>query len=220
MARIRSIHPEACDSEKLADLSDAAERLFWRLQTHCDDEGRCDDDPRIIRARCATLLDWTNDTVDGLLDEMAAVGLIVRYEVAGRRYLEVQQWPRFQSPQRPTKGARPGPDGRYSDPVRRGKAASPQAVGRVEPVDETRRGQVADASDTGDSRVTAGGERIGEDGRPPTGVGGSRGEGGTRPRGGRPRPFSEDRTAAPHSTVTALHSKLAEAEAKYGQVQQ
>lgn len=181
MARIRSIHPDACDSEKLAELSDAAERLFWRLQTHCDDEGRCDDDPRIIRARCATLLDWSTSDVDALLRELHDEGLIWRYTVAGRAYIEVDQWSRFQSPQRPTRGVRPDRMGVFSKPVRRGKAASPDAVGRVEPVDKTRRGQTPDASDSAVSRVTAGGERIGTGEEPPEGGGGSRGEGETDP---------------------------------------
>lgn len=209
MARIRSIHPEACDSEKLAELSDGAERLYWRLQTHCDDEGRCDDDPRIIRARCATLLDWSTREVDALIDEMADLGLVVRYEVRGRRYIEVTQWGRFQHPQRPTKGARPGADGVYSDPVRRGKPASPIDVGRVEHVDKPRRGQDMDTSNEVDSRVVAGGERKGLDVEPPKGGGGP-GEGGRFSRKDRKPPFDESYGEAPDPALVAAQNRLAE----------
>ena len=109
MARIRSIPPDACDSEKLAQLSHAAERLFWRFQTHCDDDGRCDDNVRLIAAKCVPLLDWDHSLVDGLLDELEQVGLLVRYEVAGKRYVQVAQWDRFQKPRKPQRGKRRTP---------------------------------------------------------------------------------------------------------------
>ena len=59
-------------------------------------------------------------------------------------------------------------------------------------------------------------EWSGEEGRPPKGGGGSRGEGGNSLRGGRQRPFTED--AAVNPTVARLGAKLAEAEAKFGAV--
>ena len=102
MARIRSIHFNACGSNKLADLSDAAERLWWRMQGHCDDEGRIEDDPRLIRAAAVPLLDWTTDHVDELLGEMADVGLIDRYQADEHRVIQVREWTTYQHPQRPT----------------------------------------------------------------------------------------------------------------------
>lgn len=111
MARIRSIHPDACDSEKLASVSADAERLYWRLQTHCDDRGRCEDNPRLIWARCVPLVDgWTAKKADSALDELAHVGLIDRYRVGGVAYLAVCQWSRFQHPQKLKESGLPSPE--------------------------------------------------------------------------------------------------------------
>ena len=115
MARIRSIHPNACDSRKLALISSDAERLYWRLQTHCDDAGRCEDDPQLIWARCAPLVpDWDAIKVDELLWQLSDHGLIVRYESAtGTRvgqYLWITAWSDYQHPQRPTPSKLPDPE--------------------------------------------------------------------------------------------------------------
>lgn len=110
MARIRSIHPTACGSEKLGLVSSDAERLYWRLQTHLDDEGRCEDNPRLIRGVCAAMIDdWTTTLVDGLLDELANVrsadgsdeGLIVRYQVGRQRVIQAVKFDQYQKPRHP-----------------------------------------------------------------------------------------------------------------------
>lgn len=110
MARIRSIHPEACTSERLASVSAEAERCYWRLQTHCDDEGRAEDHPRLIWAALFPLLEKVGAAdVDKWLQELDLAGLIERYVVDGHRYLAVTQWERFQHPQRPRPSRFPEP---------------------------------------------------------------------------------------------------------------
>lgn len=102
MPRIRSIYPEACRSRKLAALTPAAERCWWRLQTHLDDHGRAEDEPDIFASVLFQVMrDVTPGMVDRWLWEMAEVGLIVRYEVDGTHFLEVVRWSDFQHPQRP-----------------------------------------------------------------------------------------------------------------------
>lgn len=101
MPRIRSIHYDALKSQKLAAASAEAERLYWRMATHCDDEGRAEDDPRLFAAYLFPLNDdITGPTVDGWLAELDHLGLIVRYEVDGRRFLEVTRWKDYQKPNR------------------------------------------------------------------------------------------------------------------------
>ena len=104
MARIRSIKPEACTSEKLGAVSSDAERLFWRLQTHCDDHGRCEDSPRVIYGACCPTIDaWTPALVDDLLWELADIGLVRRYvdDTGTRHLLDVPNWADHQHPQKP-----------------------------------------------------------------------------------------------------------------------
>lgn len=103
MARIRSIHPKACTSRKLAAVSSDAERLYWRLQTHCDDDGRCEDDPRVVWMHCCThIRGWSEDLVDGFLSELQTAGLLHRYDAAGTPAIEVCGWSDFQHPRKPT----------------------------------------------------------------------------------------------------------------------
>jgi hypothetical protein len=93
MARIRSIKPEFWTSESIASLSRDARLLFVGLWNHVDDEGRCKDNPRLIKAAVFPLDDdVTSDTVDGLLDELSSKGRCVFYEVSGQRYLQVVGW--------------------------------------------------------------------------------------------------------------------------------
>lgn len=131
MAKIRSISPNACESVRLGQISDGAERLYWRLQTHCDDAGRAADDPRVIWGQCCIQIEaWTPATVDQHLAELHEIGLIVRYQADGRRYLEVDQFTRFQHPKRPTPSKLPGVPSQGSDttPVPPGEdAAVPSA---------------------------------------------------------------------------------------------
>lgn len=114
MARIRSIHPDACKSRKLARSSGDAERTYFRLQIHCDDEGRVEDETDVLAALMfqAGAPDGEGGTgpvqaeqADRWLAELHAVGLILRYQVAGLRLIQVVGW--RQRPNRPTPSALP-----------------------------------------------------------------------------------------------------------------
>lgn len=119
MARIRSIHPSACTSEKLAKTSGDEERCYWRLQTHCDDEGRAEDHPRLIWAALFPLNeDVGPQDVDKWLQGLHDLGLICRYEVDGRRYLCVVGWAEKQSPRHPSPSKFPAPPEGYGEPPR------------------------------------------------------------------------------------------------------
>jgi hypothetical protein len=102
MARIRSVHPDICISETMAVVSAELERTFVRLWTHCDDHGRCQDNVHLIKAGIYPLhLDVTPERLDEELDGLVQHGLIVRYEVGFRRYIQISSWSEFQHPNRP-----------------------------------------------------------------------------------------------------------------------
>ena len=101
MSRIRSVHPDICTSETMADLEARYERTFVRLWTHCDDEGRCLDNVRLIKAALYPLHDKvTFEALEQDLAKLTEVGLIVRYEHDGSRLIQVVSWDEFQHPQR------------------------------------------------------------------------------------------------------------------------
>lgn len=124
MARIRSIHPNACTSEKLARANGDEERCYWRLQTHCDDDGRAEDHPRLIWAALFPLNeDVGPEDVDKWLQGLNDIGLIRRYEVDGKRYLCVIGWSEKQSPRHPTPSKFPPPPELYGDPPQHDREA-------------------------------------------------------------------------------------------------
>jgi len=112
MARIRSVKPELCTSETMAEVSAVAERTFIRLWTHCDDEGRCKDNPKLLKAALFPLHDdVTTADVDDHLWELSDCGLIVRYSIAGDPYLHVPSWHEHQKPQKRQVSKLPAPEG-------------------------------------------------------------------------------------------------------------
>lgn len=119
MARIRSVHPDVCLDETLADASPRAERTFMRLWTHLDDEGRCIDNPKLIKAALYPLHDdMAAVDVDDDLTELASLGLIRRYQVAGRAVLcaKPEAWARYQKPRHPSPSKLPAPPDPDSEP--------------------------------------------------------------------------------------------------------
>jgi hypothetical protein len=91
MARIRSIKPEFFTSLTIADLTSEQRLTFIGLWTHADDEGRCVDDPRLIKAALWPLDDRTAADVETDLVALTESSLIARYTLNQRRYLAVSE---------------------------------------------------------------------------------------------------------------------------------
>lgn len=98
MARIRTIKPEAFESEDLASVSLTAERTFFGLLTQADDSGRHRDHPAIIVGRLWALRpEHTATHVARDLDELASAGLVCRYTGCdGRTWLHIVTWDQHQ----------------------------------------------------------------------------------------------------------------------------
>lgn len=104
MARIRTIKPEAFESESLAECSVTATLTFFGLLTLADDTGRFRDHPAIIAGRLWALrAEHTPAHVAHDLEELAAAGVICRYTGCdGRSYLHIVTWQRHQKIDRPS----------------------------------------------------------------------------------------------------------------------
>ena len=103
MARIRTIKPAFFQSITLAGLSLAAERHFAGLFTYADDEGRGQDEARLLKAALWPLRDeMTTPKVERLMVELAEASLITRYSVEGRCFFEINGWGEHQRINRPT----------------------------------------------------------------------------------------------------------------------
>jgi hypothetical protein len=95
----RVIRDGILTSETIASLSLGAQLLYHCLLLVVDDHGLYEASPRILRSKCFPLRDdgsphpVTTEMVAGWLDEcMAASGLLLTYEVGGKRYLQVQRF--------------------------------------------------------------------------------------------------------------------------------
>jgi hypothetical protein len=117
VARIRTIKPEFFSSLAVARLPITARLTFIGLWTYADDEGRGQDEPRLVKAALWPLDDdRTAAKVDADLTELANAGLIDRYSVNGERYLQIRNFTEHQYIQkrRPSK-LPPMPQRRESD---------------------------------------------------------------------------------------------------------
>jgi hypothetical protein len=102
MPRIRTVKPEFFTSEVLSEASVRARLLFIGLFTHVDDAGRAVDNSGLIRAAIFPLDDFTLSDVDSDLAALDKLRLIIRYEVDGRRYLQIRNWEEHQKINRPS----------------------------------------------------------------------------------------------------------------------
>lgn len=109
MARIRTIKPEFFTSLTVASLPIEVRLTFIGLWTHVDDEGRCVDDARLIRAAVWPLDERTPADIECDLKVLTESSLITRYTVSGRSYLAVNGWSEHQRINRPTRSRLPAP---------------------------------------------------------------------------------------------------------------
>ena len=92
----RIIKESSCTSDTLASLTDFEERFWWRLTVNCDDFGRSDARPAILKSKLFPLMDKTHKDISKALNRLASVGLVKVYEVDGRPFLQVVKWDKHQ----------------------------------------------------------------------------------------------------------------------------
>jgi hypothetical protein len=87
-----------CTSEDIAQLAPMEEIFFYRLIVNCDDYGRQDGRPSVLRARCFPLLlsKVSDAMVSGYLHKLAAVGMVRTYQAGGKDFVQVCSWDKHQ----------------------------------------------------------------------------------------------------------------------------
>ena len=96
-------------SDSIDSLSWFEEVLFYRLIVSCDDYGRFDGRIAIIKGTCFPLKDLRNSEIEKALDKLSAAGMVMRYEVDKKPYLQLIAWQRHQTI-RAQKSKYPSPD--------------------------------------------------------------------------------------------------------------
>jgi len=102
MARARNIKPGFFRNSDLVELPMEARLLFIGLWTLADREGRLEDRPKQIKME---IFPADNVDCDVLLSLLASTGMVARYEVGGKRFLQVVNFTRHQNPHRDEKAS-------------------------------------------------------------------------------------------------------------------
>lgn len=95
MARARNIKPGFFSNDSLAEAAPLARILFAGLWCFADREGRLEDRPKKIKAE---ILPYDDCDADELLNSLAALGFVLRYEIDGARYIQVLNFDKHQNP--------------------------------------------------------------------------------------------------------------------------
>ncbi len=106
----RILKESICASDTIDGLSWFEEVLFYRLIVNCDDYGRYDGRPSIIKNRLFPLKEnLTIKAVSAALDSLANAGLVTLYVFEGKPFLYLPTWNQHQSI-RAKKSKYPDPD--------------------------------------------------------------------------------------------------------------
>lgn len=95
MARARNIKPGFFTNEELVELPFSTRLLFIGLWTIADRAGRLEDRPKRIKIE---LFPCDDLDIDKALNELADHNFIVRYGVDGRRFIQIVNFEKHQSP--------------------------------------------------------------------------------------------------------------------------
>ena len=91
--RPRRVPPEFCTDELLESCSVLAALTLYRLISHADDQGRLPGAPKYIRAICFGMRpEVTERKIAAATDELVRAGFLIRYDLKGRVFLQVDKW--------------------------------------------------------------------------------------------------------------------------------
>ena len=94
----RIIKESICTSEDVNALTPFEETVFYRLIVQCDDFGRFDARPLLLKSRLFPLReDVTAQDVESAVQRLCEQGMVSVYEVFGRQYLCLNSWEAHQN---------------------------------------------------------------------------------------------------------------------------
>lgn len=106
----RILKESICTSDSIDRLSWFEEVLFYRLIVNCDDFGRFDGRPAVIKSRLFPLKDnITTKSIDAAIEKLVNAELVVLYVFEGKPYLHLPTWDAHQQV-RAKRSKYPAPD--------------------------------------------------------------------------------------------------------------
>lgn len=98
MARLRTVKPEYWTDELVGQCSIAARLLFVGTWNFADDYGGLARSAKQLKAQ---IFPYDNIDCEPLIQELLAVGLLVEYEVDGKKYLHIRGFKKHQKVEKP-----------------------------------------------------------------------------------------------------------------------
>lgn len=92
----RFLRDSICTSDNLNSLSPLAEIMFYRLIISCDDFGRYDARPPVLKGKLFPLKNYEHEKIQSWLLELQENDLIMLYESEGKPYLQIKTWEKYQ----------------------------------------------------------------------------------------------------------------------------
>ena len=93
----RILKESICTSATVDGLTWFEEVCFYRLIVQCDDFGRMDARPSLLKARLFPLREEIeSEVVRQAVERLSQVGLVLLYEVEGQPYLQLLTWEKHQ----------------------------------------------------------------------------------------------------------------------------
>ena len=94
----RLIRDSICKSESIDELTWFEEVFFYRLIVICDDYGRYDARPKILKADMFPLKDGVTLTqIEKALNKLSTVGMVQVYEYDQKPFLQLITWEKYQN---------------------------------------------------------------------------------------------------------------------------
>ena len=93
----RILKESICRSEDIEELSPMEEITFYRLIVSCDDFGRFDARPKIVKGHCFPLKNISDKEIRDILKRLASAGLLILYEADGKPILQMVSWNKHQT---------------------------------------------------------------------------------------------------------------------------
>lgn len=100
MARLRTVKPEFWTDERVGEVSVTARLLFIATWNFADDHGGIDRSAKQLKAQA---FPYDNIDCEPLIQELLQVGLLIEYEVDGKKYLHINGFKKHQKVEKPAK---------------------------------------------------------------------------------------------------------------------
>lgn len=96
MPRIRTIKPEFCTSEQVAECSTNARLLFVLMWCFCDDAGRHPANCKRLKMECFPGDTFSTSEIEAMVGELIRVGLLIEYKHENVAFWQVTGWKKHQ----------------------------------------------------------------------------------------------------------------------------